>query len=104
MLDILCSFTEHRCQIEEELERKRRSLKTLGPLATSRRRVERHPHPVCANERFLFSYVELLRAKRRSASSAVALTTAGRESVDVGGACEDVTSQNSLSLFCNGEA
>jgi hypothetical protein len=30
MRDILCSFTEHRRQIEEELERERRYLKTLG--------------------------------------------------------------------------
>ena len=31
MRDILCSFTEHRRQIAEELERERRHLKTLGP-------------------------------------------------------------------------
>jgi hypothetical protein len=30
MRDILCSFTEHRRQIEEELERERRLLNTLG--------------------------------------------------------------------------
>ncbi|MBB5509043.1 hypothetical protein [Paraburkholderia atlantica] len=31
MRDILCSFTEHRRQIEEELERERRLPKPLGP-------------------------------------------------------------------------
>ncbi|WP_248324108.1 hypothetical protein [Caballeronia sp. Sq4a] len=31
MRDVLCSFMDHRRQIEEELERERRLLKTLGP-------------------------------------------------------------------------